>query len=82
MTIEEAVFYAWETTLPKPPCRSLVRAMELGLVPREYMERACQILECNHREHYGRRPRGYHKDYSPNPDPSWDNLIRAIEEDR
>jgi hypothetical protein len=80
--IEKVIFEAvYATHLLKPPCRSLVRALELGLVPPEYVEKAYQILEYNHRAHYGRRPRGHHKDYSPNQDPSWDNLIRVMEED-
>lgn len=62
---------------PRP--HSLFRALQLGLVPGEYLEAAQAIVNGFP---YPRRPSTGIPARSLYNDPSWDNVIRAYEEDR
>lgn len=59
--------------------RSLAEALRRGLVPEHYLEEAWAIIS---KYPYPRRPRTALPARSLYNDASWDNVIRALEEDR
>lgn len=60
---------------------SLYRALELGLVPDHYLDEAWAIVESLDKQ-YPRQPKTAIPARSLYNDPGWDNVIRALEEDR
>ena len=61
---------------------SIYQAIRLGLVPQRLMSEALEILEAIDRRYFPHPPTWALPARSLYNDPGWDNVIRAMEEDR
>lgn len=64
---------------PRRTTHSLLRALELGLVPEQFKEQAVAILKSYP---YPRNPKWALPARSEYNNGGWDNVVRALEEDR
>ena len=63
------------------PPRSIFRALQLGLVPEQYRKEAMAIIADLDKK-YTRHPKWALPARSLYNDPGWDNVVRALDEDR